>query len=371
MRQFNKYVKFNLEIAIDALATEMGKMDLAAKFKQVRKDQKALIKKGKAYHINDTSTGIKQNLGNLLIDDFNNRFELLIKNKLEHNIGKIEAEIRSDFDFINIAGEPYQVSISREYCELRIQEAKIGSAILIKKREMQEEQRELREQMREEEKSRKERENALKEQQKRERLVQEAYKKAFDEAKQAQGAERAAYEEKLEQLELQIKEIEEKKRALSMAQQTRIGVVYIISNVGAFGEDVYKIGMTRRLDPRDRIDELSGASVPFGFDIHAFIETVDAPKLEKELHQYFNEYRINKINARKEFFKVPIEKIRAYLEVREIPASFTMMAEARQYHETQAINALPLEQRKLQERRLEQSQLYLQANPEGDVNENG
>jgi len=134
-------------------------------------------------------------------------------------------------------------------------------------------------------------------------------------------------------------------RALSMAQQTRKGNVYIISNVGSFGEEVFKIGMTRRLEPLDRIKELSDASVPFEFDIHAIISCDDAPALECSLHTEFDELRINKVNYRKEFFRLPLERLRSFIAARGIEVSFTMIAEARQYRETQALNKMTPEER--------------------------
>ena len=99
-----------------------------------------------------------------------------------------------------------------------------------------------------------------------------------------------------------------------MAQQTRTGYVYVISNVRSFGESVYKIGMTRRLDPMDRVRELGDASVPFPFDVHYMIYTDDAPKLEAELHQRFAEFKMNSDNYRKEFFKVSLSEIKFELK---------------------------------------------------------
>ena len=93
------------------------------------------------------------------------------------------------------------------------------------------------------------------------------------------------------------------------AANQKAGFVYIISNVGSFGEGIYKIGMTRRLDPDERIKELSGASVPFGFDIHAMIFSDDAPKLEAALHHAFDDKKVNIVNQRKEFFKVSLHEI--------------------------------------------------------------
>ncbi|CND05665.1 T5orf172 domain [Yersinia pseudotuberculosis] len=94
-----------------------------------------------------------------------------------------------------------------------------------------------------------------------------------------------------------------------MAQLTKQGHVYVISSIGSFGEDVLKIGITRRLEPMGRVKELSGAAVPFDFDIHAMISCDDAPALEKTLHDHLENYRINKINLRKEFFRVELSKI--------------------------------------------------------------
>ena len=96
---------------------------------------------------------------------------------------------------------------------------------------------------------------------------------------------------------------------MSLAQLTRSGHVYIISNEGSFGQGVYKIGMTRRLDPMDRVKELGDASVPFFFDVHGIIHSDDAPSLERELHKRFESYRVNKENYRREFFKVSIDEI--------------------------------------------------------------
>ena len=122
-----------------------------------------------------------------------------------------------------------------------------------------------------------------------------------------------------------------------MAQQTKAGHVYIISNEGSFGHDVYKIGMTRRLEPLDRVRELSSASVPFAFDVHAFIWSEDAPALETMLHKKFALAQVNKVNFRKEFFRLPLSEIRAELDNSGINVKWTITAEASEYHESLAI----------------------------------
>jgi hypothetical protein len=125
-----------------------------------------------------------------------------------------------------------------------------------------------------------------------------------------------------------------------MAQQTKQGHVYIISNIGSFGENVYKIGMTRRLEPLDRVRELGDASVPFPFDVHALIFSEDAPALESNLHKHFLLNQVNKVNYRKEFFRANLSDIRQELETLEISVSWTMLAKATEYRETLAIEKM-------------------------------
>ena len=170
--------------------------------------------------------------------------------------------------------------------------------------------------------------------------------KARLQAEQASAEEREKYEAQLAELNQKLTEAEAKnQRALSMAQQTRKGNVYIVSNIGSFGEEVFKIGMTRRLEPQDRIKELSDASVPFEFDVHAMISSDDAPALENLLHREFEDLRINKVNYRKEFFRLPVERLRHFLTANGVEAAFTMAAEAREYRETQALNRMTPEER--------------------------
>jgi hypothetical protein len=110
-----------------------------------------------------------------------------------------------------------------------------------------------------------------------------------------------------------------------MAQQTRKGHVYIISNIGSFGKKIYKIGLTRRLDPFDRVKELGDASVPFLFDVHAMIYVEDAPALESALHRKFTTHRVNAVNMRKEFFNIDLLSIKkAVEEIAGFEAEFKM-----------------------------------------------
>jgi hypothetical protein len=165
-------------------------------------------------------------------------------------------------------------------------------------------------------------------------------------------AAHASVEEQLK-LESQIAELSprpaeaeaRKQRAISMAEQTRKGTGYIVSNIGSFGEGAFKTGMARRLEPDDRIRELGEAPVPFEFDVHARIPSDDAPALERMLHEEFDDCRINQVNYRKELFRLPLERLRSCLTARGIEISLTMLAEAYEFRETQALLKMTPEQR--------------------------
>ena len=124
---------------------------------------------------------------------------------------------------------------------------------------------------------------------------------------------------------------------MSMAQLTKQGHVYVISNIGSFGEGIYKIGLTRRLEPMDRVKELGDASVPFKFDLHAMIFSEDAPVLEKKLHEVFHDTRVNMVNNRKEYFRVSLEEIEKETLKVMPDAEFYKTTESREYRETLAL----------------------------------
>ena len=169
-------------------------------------------------------------------------------------------------------------------------------------------------------------------------IIKRTLEKAQKDFEKASENQKQKYEDILLDLKRKLKEAEDKsQRALSMAQQTKSGHIYIISNIGSFGDNIYKIGMTRRLEPLDRVKELGDASVPFPFDIHAMIYTDNAPKLEKDLHKHFIENQVNKINFRKEFFNVSLTEIKSKLEDLNIETKWTMTAEATEYRESLAI----------------------------------
>lgn len=159
--------------------------------------------------------------------------------------------------------------------------------------------------------------------------------------KSSDDVEKQLYIDKIKELEDKLKGLEaDKEDVLNREQNTRAGFVYIISNIGSFGEQVYKIGMTRRLEPMERIEELSSASVPFKFDVHALIFSEDAPALEAVLHQTFRDNQVNKVNPRKEFFKVDLEEIKRIVrENHNATVQFIDVPEAEEYRETLRLEA--------------------------------
>jgi hypothetical protein len=192
--------------------------------------------------------------------------------------------------------------------------------------------------MREEEQAQRELERARLDAEKEEKRYQDALAKARLEAEKAVGAKQEKLLGQVAELERKLAEAEARKaRAIAQAQLTRSGHVYVISNVGAFGEEVFKIGMTRRLDPFERVKELGDASVPFEFDVHAVIYSDDAPGLENKLHRQFHWRRVNRVNERKEFFRVGIDEIAAAVRAERAEIEIVRAPEAAEYRKTLAL----------------------------------
>lgn len=217
---------------------------------------------------------------------------------------------------------------------------------MVKVEEEKEQKKAIREQMVEEEKVRREIER---EKQKLEKettqFTNEVNKLMAYMQKAKDDIERQLYLDKIHELEEKLSALEEdKKHVLEREENTRAGFVYVISNIGSFGENVYKIGMTRRLEPMDRINELSSASVPFPFDVHAIIFSEDAPSLETLLHHHFQSSQVNKVNARKEFFRVDLEDIKKLvIENHNATVKFVDIPEAMEYRETLRLESESLE----------------------------
>ncbi|TLU67344.1 DUF4041 domain-containing protein [Thalassotalea litorea] len=326
---------------LDELADEFDFKEAGSQLKMARKTTRDMVKQGYAGDCDYVENIRRTYAIHFCVDAFNGKVDTAMAKVKHDNYGKIKQEIIDAFALVNHNGKPFRnARIRQEYLDARLDELKWAVAAFELRKIEKEEQAEIKAQMREEERAIREMEKARKEAEKEERMLQKALEKARKELLSANEEQKVEYEAQLKQLEGKLAEAEAKgERALSMAQQTRRGHVYIISNMGSFGEDVFKIGMTRRLEPMDRVKELGDASVPFSFDVHAMIHSNDAPELEKILHNSFSQKRLNKVNSRKEFFRASISEIRKVVEEQGFnEIHWTLAAEASEYKESLAVD---------------------------------
>lgn len=312
---------------------------------EIRAQQKDLIKSKKAVTgaINWTVNGSESkgrkmvaDTQKLLLRAFNAECDDVVEHVTYSNIESSEKRITASREAISKLGSMMQISISQNYYSLKLKELYLAFEYQQKKQQEKDAQKEARAEMREAAKLAKELEAARLKLEKEQLHYQNALNKLNAQLATASEDERVAIVEKKEQFEAQLEKIDKEFRDVDYREANqRAGYVYIISNIGAFGEDVYKIGMTRRLDPMDRIDELGDASVPFDFDVHAMIFTQDAPALENALHNAFADKKLNFVNQRREFFHVSLDEIKQVVrEHFDQSVEFVDIAPAEQYRES-------------------------------------
>lgn len=321
---------------LDELADDFSHKEAGENLKKLRQNNKLMITSRQA-GICEYMDEYRRNIAiDFVIDAYNGKVDTILATVKKDNYGILKQKMDDAFQLVNFNGEAFRKArISNVYHEARLEELKWAVIAQELKAQEQEEQRQIREQIREEEKARREYEKAIKDAEKEELTLKRLIEKAESQVARANEEQKLLFQQKLEELQGKLELAEEKnQRAISMAQQTRSGNVYIISNIGSFGEDIYKIGMTRRLEPLDRVRELGDASVPFEFDVHAMIYSDDAPALERQLHKKFLKSQLNKINPRKEFFRLGITEVKNYIDSMGIACKWTMAAEAKQYRET-------------------------------------
>jgi hypothetical protein len=273
----------------------------------------------------------------LMVRSFNSEADVCIAKVKYNNVLVMEQRIKKAHDQINKLGSVQRCYINPDYLNLKLQELYLVHEYREKLEQKKEEQREIRARMRDDEIARREIAKALEEADRDKELYTRALEDAKAEVAIATGARHQKLLDHIGNLERKLSEaLTLKERALSRAQLTRSGHVYVVSNLGSFGEDVYKIGMTRRLNPFDRVVELGDASVPFRFDLHAIIYCDDAPSLESQLHAKFADRRINRINHRKEFFRVSLEEIADAVRAFHGEIDFITEAEAEEFRKTLA-----------------------------------
>lgn len=281
-----------------------------------------------------TNQNIKQ-----ILRCFNDECDMLINRVKFNNISAYIDKIHKSYDALNKMNIKNAISISQEYLELKIQELQLAYEYAQKKQQEKEEQRRIREQMREEARLQKEIEEARKDIEKEQNHYNNVLIKLYKQIESCDEIEKTILLEKKEEIEKHLTELDKAIKDIDYREANkRAGYVYVISNIGSFGENIYKIGMTRRLDPMERVDELGDASVPFKFDVHAMIFSDDAPALETALHHAFENKKVNMINGRREFFNVSIEEIEKVVKANyDKSVEFVKIPQAEQYRESQKI----------------------------------
>lgn len=269
----------------------------------------------------------------LLLKAFNAEFDV-IRNKMRHS--SYDATIKKLYrleEQLGKLGETANVTISNSYFDLKIAELAIWHTELQHKENLKQEK--------------KAQQALLREQAKKgsggdvDEIEDDIYyrksdlAKAQKLAKKLHGASATDIELKIKNMKKDIGRLESKfERAVSQAQLTKAGYIYVISNIGSFGKGIVKIGMTRRLEPMDRVKELGDASVPFKFDVHTLTFVNNAPNIEKTLHRKFNDRRVNIENHRKEFFKVSPQDVAGAMEELDIDSDWYFDIEAKEYRES-------------------------------------
>ena len=318
------------------------------RLKNIRERQKDMIRDKTAcfYPLNFTFND-SQAEGNRVVNDwmrlmlraFNGESDVIIDHVSYLNYESSQERIKRSAESINAIGKRMQISISSRYVSLKLDELAIAYDFQQFKQAEKERLRQIREEEREKAKLEKEL------QERRAKIIKDQ-KHVATELSSLIARLSTATPEEAATLETRITELNDYTQKLQedlanvehRERQARAGYVYIISNIGSFGENVYKIGMTRRLDPQDRVDELGDASVPFRFDVHAFIFSEDAVALESALHNAFNSRRVNLVNLRREFFNVTLDEIEACVKANfSETVEFTRTATAQEYRESIAL----------------------------------
>lgn len=322
------------------------------KLDELRKQQKQLIKDKKAAWAkpNMTLNGDARK-GQALMNDnvkqiirtFNTECDGIIRKVKHSNIEASEKRIRKSYETLNKLNERLGVRIEQRYLDLKIEELYLAYEYEVKKQEEKEMLAEAREREREEKKLRKKLEKEKNKFNRENDRINNELTDAEAKLQAANDEEKARLEAEIAELKAALEKNNDEIEKIDKWEETPgAGYVYIISNIGSFGEDVFKIGVTRRDDPEERIRELSNASVPFKYDSHVFIFSEDAYNLESSLHERFDNKRVNKVNRRKEFFNITIDDVKKIVEENKASVhSFVEQPEAEEYYDSLKMAEMP------------------------------
>lgn len=304
--------------------------------------EKELIKSNNAVIIySDANKSVINDNLKQILRCFNTECDNTLMHLSVKNIDNMRGKISKSFETLNKIFKVDGLQLNKSILELKLEELNLVYSYELKRQQEIEQQKEIKAQMIEEEKVRREIEQEKKKIEKDQAQFSNEINKLMKYLqKTSNDIEKQLYIDKVKELEEKIKELEKaKETVLERGANAKAGFVYIISNIGSFGENVYKIGMTRRLEPMDRIKELSSASVPFEFDVHAMIFSGDAPDLEAKLHQHFQKQSVNRVNPRKEFFHVTLDEIEQVVKENfNSTVEFTRIPVAKEYRRSLAIS---------------------------------
>lgn len=334
--RLNRLDQIDLDTLAPSVILKLHSMDVKDLRKAYKENEKQIDQLMELYESRYT-TKANKSIYSLMVIALKAELQNILYNLKYEKLDKSLEDIHSiSTKYLKIAGEGNQSiagTLTKFIGELEylfINAVKIEYNYYVRKEQARQEQLAIKEQMRQEAEERK----ALEAERKKVEKEESKYKSEIEKLNQAlsessSDTEMDKLKARILELQSQLSNVILKKEEIVNLQNGKAGNVYIISNLGSFGENVFKIGMTRRLDPQDRVNELGSASVPFKFDVHSFIFSEDAVGLEKKLHDMLNNKRLNKVNLRKEFFKISIEELEELISSVDSTAEFnkTMLAE--------------------------------------------
>lgn len=349
-----RIISFDDEILVQEFGLYEPQYDFASAldYKQalaeIRAEQKRLIKSKLAvtgnvnWQVNGSASKGRKMVSDtqkLLLRAFNSECDELIAKVKYTNFDASLQRIYKSAEAISKLGSVMSISILQDYLSAKVNELRLAFEYQLKKQEEKEQLKEIRAEQREQAKIQRELEEQKKKIEKEQTHYQTAFKKIISQL--SENPDDPELLKKKSELEERLADIDKALIDIDYRQaNAKAGYVYIISNIGAFGENIYKIGMTRRLDPQDRVDELGDASVPFNFDVHAMIFSDDAPGLETALHRAFEDRKLNMVNQRREFFNVTLDEIKEVVKKNfDKTVEFADIPDADQYRISQKLHS--------------------------------
>ncbi|HBG9601483.1 TPA: DUF4041 domain-containing protein [Staphylococcus aureus] len=337
--------KYDIELTYPFDLVEVDSSQINTYIKKLQMKEKELLnlEEVKIFNVSTENKRHQNAQAKQIIRLFNAETSQLINKVNSKNIESMQNKIFKSYEGINKIFETDNVRIPETLLDIKLEMLDLMHKYQVKIEDEKIIRREERARLKEIEQAEKEMEKKLKELDKDIRHHNNEIKKLTMYLNNTDlQVEKELYIEKVRELDQSLKDLNsERENVEDRKDNAQSGFIYIISNIGSFGENVYKIGVTRRLEPMDRINELSSASVPFEFDVHALIFSENAFELESKLHEYFKKYKVNKVNGRKEFFKVNINEIKdKVLSEHNSTVQFIDEPKAIQYRETLRLTSL-------------------------------